>query len=75
MLGIRVKMSPKTKLLLFILFFTGLIFLYFSIGKPTDNIIFNIRLPRLLLTLLTGFVLGGVGFTFQVLLNNPLADP
>ncbi len=65
----------KIKLPLFILLFSGLVFIYFSIGKPTDNIILNIRLPRLLLTLLTGFVLGGVGFTFQVLLNNPLADP
>jgi iron complex transport system permease protein len=35
----------------------------------------QIRFPRFLLTILTGFVLGGVGFTFQILLNNPLAEP
>jgi len=28
-----------------------------------------------MLTFLTGFILAGVGFTFQIILNNPLAEP
>jgi iron complex transport system permease protein len=34
-----------------------------------------VRLPRLMLAFLTGFVLAGVGHSFQVMLNNPLAEP
>ena len=39
------------------------------------NIIYSVRLPRLMLAFLTGFVLAGVGHSFQVMLNNPLAEP
>ncbi len=35
----------------------------------------NVRLPRLLLTILAGMILSGTGSVFQILLNNPLAEP
>lgn len=65
----------KNRLFLLILLFSFIVFLYFSIHSPGLFINMQIRFPRFLLTILTGFVLGGVGFTFQILLNNPLAEP
>jgi len=38
-------------------------------------IIFNLRLPRALLVLLTGILLGGSGAIFQLFFRNPLAEP
>ncbi|HEV8131008.1 MAG TPA: iron chelate uptake ABC transporter family permease subunit [Acidobacteriota bacterium] len=38
-------------------------------------IIWQIRLPRVLLALLVGFALAGAGAVFQGVLRNPLADP
>lgn len=38
-------------------------------------ILWQIRLPRVLLGLLVGMALGSAGTTFQALLRNPLADP
>ncbi|HOD54237.1 MAG TPA: iron ABC transporter permease, partial [Candidatus Cloacimonadota bacterium] len=35
----------------------------------------NVRLPRLLLTIMVGMILSGTGSVFQILLNNPLAEP
>jgi len=60
---------------LFLLLFAGLIFLYSTYGISSVNILWSLRFPRLLLTLLSGFVLAGVGFSFQVMLDNPLAEP
>jgi cobalamin transport system permease protein len=67
----------RTKLLIlfFIILFLGLIYFYFRIGNPGIHIIQSVRIPRLLLTFLTGFILAGVGHTFQVMLDNPLAEP
>ncbi|MDO9578390.1 MAG: iron ABC transporter permease [Candidatus Cloacimonadales bacterium] len=62
-------------IILFAAAFTGLIFFYLKIGDPGNHIITSVRLPRLLLTFLTGFILAGVGHTFQVMLDNPLAEP
>ena len=39
------------------------------------TIIFNIRLPRVLLAGLVGFALAAAGTVFQALLKNPMADP
>lgn len=52
----------------------------FSLSLPADpqirNIVFyDIRLPRLLLALLTGVTLGLSGAVLQGLLRNPLAEP
>jgi iron complex transport system permease protein len=53
----------------------GIIALYLLIGDPGPNIIMQIRIPRLILTLLTGMVLAGVGSVYQMMLANPLAEP
>jgi len=68
----------RTQFLTFILFMicsTLMLFIYLYVGKPSTHIILSVRFPRLMLTFLTGFILGGVGFTFQIMLNNPLAEP
>ncbi len=46
-------------------------------GKASSaNVItWDIRLPRGLLCLISGWILAGVGSSFQALLRNPLADP
>ena len=38
-------------------------------------ILFNLRLPRSLLVLITGILLGGSGAIFQLFFRNPLAEP
>jgi len=53
----------------------GIIALYLLVGNPGANIIAQIRLPRLILALLTGMVLAGVGSVYQMMLANPLAEP
>jgi len=64
------------------LFFLGFIicflvlsylFLYFKAGS--QEIVISIRIPRFLLTLVTGFILAGLGYVYQIVLNNPLAEP
>ncbi len=48
----------------------------FGGGDKFQNIIlWNIRLPRSLLVLLTGILLGGSGAIFQLFFRNPLAEP
>lgn len=49
--------------------------LYLFYKVPSQLILLNIRLPRYVLTLLTGVVLAAVGNVYQMLLNNPLAEP
>lgn len=49
--------------------------LYLFIGSPSAFILWQVRVPRMLLTLLTGMVLGGVGSVYQLMLGNPLAEP
>lgn len=47
-----------------------------SIASPQDAIImWETRLPRVLLALCVGMALGGSGTAYQALLRNPLADP
>lgn len=46
-----------------------------SIRATTYAIIWNVRLPRVLLSALTGGALAIVGATFQGIFRNPLADP
>jgi len=61
--------------LILILFSLLIVFLYLYWDYSGKHILLTIRLPRLMLSLLTGMVLAGVGFTFQIMLNNPLAEP
>ncbi|MEA2103516.1 MAG: iron ABC transporter permease [Candidatus Cloacimonadota bacterium] len=47
----------------------------FSISEIGKNILFNIRIPRILLGLIAGMVLATSGGILQGMLNNPLAEP
>jgi iron complex transport system permease protein len=53
----------------------AVIVIYLFWGAPGKHILLTIRLPRLLLACLTGMVLAGVGYVYQIMLNNPLAEP
>lgn len=45
-------------------------------GDKFENIIlWNLRLPRAILVLMTGLLLGGSGALFQLFFRNPLAEP
>ena len=68
-------MTKKILIPIFAIGFIGLIYLYISYGVANYNILLSIRLPRLLLAFLSGFILAGVGYAFQVMLDNPLAEP
>lgn len=46
-----------------------------SFGEPIDSIVFNLRLPRILLAALAGAALACSGAAFQSLFGNPLATP
>ncbi|MCK4311759.1 MAG: iron ABC transporter permease [Candidatus Cloacimonetes bacterium] len=60
---------------LFLAFTLCIIYIYINLNNPSSHIILSIRLPRLMLAFLCGFVLAGVGYSFQIMLNNPLAEP
>jgi len=51
------------------------VYIYLTFGAADGNIILNLRLPRLILTLFTGITLAGIGSVYQMMLNNPLAEP
>lgn len=55
--------------------FIAVSFLYLYYKVPSLEILQAIRLPRFILTLITGIVLAAVGNIYQMLLNNPLAEP
>lgn len=46
-----------------------------NMSKFSRIILFNLRLPRALLVLFTGLLLGGTGAVFQLFFRNPLAEP
>lgn len=60
---------------LLVIFTLAITLIYLSWGKPDEHILLTIRLPRFMLSLLTGMILAGVGYVFQIMLNNPLAEP
>jgi len=60
-----------TIFILFVLF--SLLYLFFD--YKSEIILLNIRLPRFLLTLLCGMSLASIGSVYQIMLNNPLAEP
>ena len=72
------KYFLKYASLLFILTLIGV--LYIILGRHgsislNESIIISIRLPRLILAIMTGAVLASTGALMQGLLRNPLADP
>lgn len=68
-------MKKNALLPILIVFGVMLGFLYLTAGSADSNIILNVRLPRLILTLFTGVSLAGIGSVYQMMLNNPLAEP
>jgi len=68
-------MGKHWRIILLIFLLTVAIYIYLVYGASSGYIIQHLRLPRLILTLLVGMTLGSVGFAFQLLLNNPLAEP
>jgi iron complex transport system permease protein len=46
-----------------------------ELSSNYDMIVLDIRLPRILLSIVVGAALGVAGTSFQALLRNPLADP
>ena len=68
-------MVKHWRIILLIILLMTAIYLYLVYGAASGYIIQHLRLPRLILTLLVGMTLGSVGFAFQLLLNNPLAEP
>lgn len=69
--------SMRKTLFLIVLLVLGIVgaYIYLTFGTTDSNIILNIRLPRLILTLFTGITLAGIGSVYQMMLNNPLAEP
>ncbi len=55
--------------------FASVIWIYLTFDAGSENIITRIRLPRLVLTIMAGAILSTVGYVFQLMLNNPIADP
>src|SRR6204780_2727049 len=55
--------------------FSGILGRWDDIPSGYRSIVFNIRLPRILLGILVGASLATAGSGFQALLRNPLADP
>ncbi|GAB1469031.1 iron ABC transporter permease [Candidatus Cloacimonadota bacterium] len=68
-------MRNKITLALWLIFSITIVFIYLNIGSPSANIISQVRVPRLLLTLFTGMALAGIGSIYQLMLANPLAEP
>lgn len=62
-------------LILLILAGLAIIALYLTWGLPSQFILLQVRIPRMLLTLLAGITLGAVGSVYQLMLANPLAEP
>ncbi len=63
------------RILLFLLLSLFIVYFYLTFRTGSGYIVSQVRFPRLLLTFLCGFVLGGVGSVYQIMLNNPLAEP
>jgi len=72
------KTHPVKKTLVWVLIALGsiaLVALYLFWGNPSSNIFWQVRIPRLLLTLVTGMSLSAIGSVYQLMLANPLAEP
>ena len=55
--------------------FSGILGRWDAIPNEYKSIVFDVRLPRILLGILVGASLSTAGSGFQALLRNPLADP
>lgn len=71
-------MNRANKMLVLACLFLAVVLAGLMLGpvwNPPSAILWQIRLPRVLLGLFVGFGLAGSGAVFQGLLRNPLADP
>lgn len=64
----RMSLSPRAV-------WTAILDFMKGVKNPNTVVVFNIRLPRILLALLSGAGLSAAGLTFQSLFQNPLATP
>lgn len=69
------KTMQKALPLFGILISLGICVLYLIWDRPDMNILWQVRFPRLLLTVITGMSLAGIGSVYQLMLANPLAEP
>ncbi|MDD4035391.1 MAG: iron ABC transporter permease [Candidatus Cloacimonetes bacterium] len=69
------KTLQKALPLFGILISLGICVLYLIWDRPDMNILWQVRFPRLLLTVITGMSLAGIGSVYQLMLANPLAEP
>jgi iron complex transport system permease protein len=73
------KLKSKNRQLMtivaFAILFTAIASVYLFFDFKTSAILMHIRLPRFLLVILCGMALSGIGSVYQVMLNNPLAEP
>lgn len=53
----------------------GIFVAYLIWDSPDANILWQVRVPRLSLTIVTGMSLAGIGSVYQLMLANPLAEP
>jgi len=67
---VNISLSEIVKALLFPLF-PG----KFRVSSYVVNVVWNIRLPRIVMAILTGACFGVAGCILQVILRNPLASP
>lgn len=70
-----IKRFYNLKFFVLCLAFIGISFLYLFFDYKSYNILIHLRLPRFLLTVLCGISLAGTGSVYQIMLNNPLAEP
>jgi iron complex transport system permease protein len=70
-------MISKTNRISLLILVMGLLLGYFFLtwDNADANIIINVRLPRLILTLFSGASLAAIGSVYQMMLSNPLAEP
>ena len=69
------KIHFHKSFLLFILLLIIISSLYLFHDFKTSSILIHLRLPRFMLTVLCGMTLASVGSVYQIMLNNPLAEP
>lgn len=68
-------MNKQQKTFAALIIIAATVYIYMTYDLSSDYVLQQIRFPRFMLTLLTGMVLGSIGYCFQLLLNNPLAEP
>ena len=69
------KWKVIKKVLYIALLFLIITAIYLFFDYKDVNIFIHLRLPRFMLVLLCGMALAGIGSVYQVMLNNPLAEP